>query len=350
MKSKRALILLTVIIGLIVVFVIAVKLVLPDILKKKILSAVNDRCSDCALQMKSVDIGLLPPGIFTFHDVRVEAGQGGRSMIEARVGKLTANLSLSSSSRHKLTFKEIQADDVSIIYSEGDAKKVEPPAKSSGDSIDFVIDHTTVTGAVFRYTNTQHHVTSILHARDLKATLGQVGTPQDIRNEMSEAHIAGQIEKSGHAELTIAALTRPGPNYVDVLFQIDDQNLEDANTFFTPNDGLTFHGKAHHLLAKVNVRDQQAKSHVRAVYENAELSQKPTATTNPLEAIFVNLGAALIMSKSNVGRVEADQTAAIESERKSGEALVHFILRAFRESLLEIAKKKDSRAGEPTKK
>lgn len=326
------------------VVLIAIKLVLPGVLKSAVLKAIDDACADCSVQIGSIEVGLLPPGRFVVHDIRFQAGQGGRSMAEGRIAALRARLKWSESNRHKLTFESLEGDGVDVTYSEGEAKKIDLPAKPAHEHpMDLVILKTTFAKAEFRYAHTWNGRTSILHIHDIEANVSAIGTTADVQNQMSEARLTGRIERSGHGELTLAALTRSGARYVDVRLLLEDQNLEDANRFFAKNDGLELHGLLKKALATVHVRDRKSQTKVQAIYRDIDFKQSPTPQTGELEAFITNLGASLFVTKTNVDFLPADQTAEGDVKREDGEALVHFILRSMKEQLMEVAKKRDSR-------
>ncbi len=328
---------------LIVVIAVSVKLLLPGLLKKKILDEVKEDCADCVLYLKSVDISLSRPGLLTFHDVKFAAGQGGRSLVEARFTALAVDLSLLQSSRESLVINSVEGIGTEVIYSDGDAKETEEPERVSGRSMTFTVLSTKITGALVRYAHTENKRTSILHIRNIDASLSAFGTTPEIKDKMATARLTGQIEKSGRGELVLAALLRPGPSYVDVLLKVENQNMGDLNSFFTPDDGLKLGGQMIKAVASVNVRGYKSKSHVEAEYKDAEFHEGPTKNRSSFDAFLSNLGASLIMTRTNIDQMASDRVAEIDVERGADEALVHFILRSMKLGLLDVVKKPESR-------
>jgi hypothetical protein len=361
MKKKSWLVAGLILLVLILAFVGSVKLVLPGLLKKTILREMHDKCADCVLYMKSVDISLSNPGLLTINDIRFVAGEGGRSLVEARLTALSVKVALLKSSRERLVIQSVEGIGTEVIYAdsadradkdrqEGKKLKVEPKfepndksEKKSDGSMQFEILSTKTVGALFRYAHTENKRTSILHIHEINASLGPVGSTPELKEQMATARLTGQIEKSGRGELVLAALLKPEPFYVDVLLSIENQNLGDLNTFFTPNDGLKLGGQMINAVAKVIVRGDDLKSHVEATYKDAEFKEKLTKDRSAFEAFLANLGSSLMMTKTNADYLPRDRMADLEIKRDLDEPLVHSILRSMKLCLLNVVKKSDSR-------
>jgi hypothetical protein len=151
--------------------------------------------------------------------------------------------------------------------------------------------------------------------------------------------LTGQIEKSGHAEMDVAALLRSEPWYVDVVLNAENQNVDDLTTFFKANNGVELKGLLVKGNAKLLVRGNKIKSRVEAVYKDASFKELPIDDRTAAKAGLVTLGAKFVLAKTNEGRDRADQTAEVEVPRKGDEKLVHFLLRAAKDGLLEVAKR-----------
>lgn len=345
MKKNPWLIGGVILLTLVAVFAASLKFIAPAFLKKKILEGVKDSCSDCVLSFRSVDISLAHPGLLTLDDLRFAAGEGGRSLVEVRMSSLAVDVSLSQTLREKLVLRSVEGFGVEVIYADGDAPKIKESEKKpeTEHATKVAILSAKMEGALFRYVHSKNKHTSILHIHDIEGELNAVGTTPELRDVMATARLTGQIEKSGHGELVLAALLRPGPAYVDALLSIKNQNLGDLNTFFTPNDGIFLGGNMVKMVANVNVRNDNAKSHVEATYKDAEFKERATQDASALEAWLSNIGSSLVMTKTNVDRRPIDRMAEIEVKRDVDEPLVHYILRSMKLCLLDVVKKSDSR-------
>ena len=334
----------TVLAILIVVYVIVIDAVAPSILKSKIISALKDSCSDCELQIESVETNAIQPWEITLKKINLKAGQPGRSSADVKIEILKVDVKILAALSKQLIIESLEGDVVDVTYAEGEAlKKAAAPNDEGGDPLLFAIENTRVSNLEFRYAHSQHGVTSFLRVHKISAWISGLGNTPELKDQLTNGEFRGVIEKSGQAQLKIAALTRPGLHYVDVNLFIDKQKLDDLNSFFTGNDGIVFHGLLLHANATVNVRDQKSKAHVEGTYKEVDFKQTATATTSAVEAVLTNLGADLLMNKTNTDRLPRDREADLEVQRKKGEALVHFILRSMKECALEVAKKKDSR-------
>jgi len=344
-KRKSWLFSYLVILAIAVLIAIVVKFVLPGVLKHKILEGVRESCPDCVAYFQKVDISLAHPGLLVFHDVRFTAGQGGRSLVEARAKELSVDISFSKSSllgssQHRLEIQNVSGEGVEVIYADGDAPEEKKLSPESSDKMLFAIHETKMNDALFRYVHTKKKVTSILHIHDIDGTLGLVGNTPEALDTVSTARLTGQIEKSGRGELHVAALLRPGPWHVDVALDIADQNLSDLNGFFSKSDGVELQGHMLKASAQIVVRDEVSKAHVSAVYKDADYKENVTKDRSAIEATFSNLGAQLIMTKSNVDFPPEKQAADVEVKRDAGEPLVHYLLRSAKLGLLEVTKTK----------
>lgn len=344
MKRNPWLVAALIISVVVIVLGLAARLVLPGLVRDKVLEAARKACDDCTVYIKKADVSFAHPGLVTFTDVRFAAGQGGHSMVEARMKSLAVDVALTKSNQHLLTIDDVTGDGVEVIYADGDTPAKKEPEKKSGHSMEFVILGAHLDGAMFRYVHTANHQTSILHIKEIKGSLSAIGNTPELVDKIVEADLTGVIEKSGKGQLKAAAKLAPGPFYVDVLLDIKGQKLDDLNGFFTISDGIELHGTMEHVLANVNVRGDDAKSHVEATYKDADFNQLPTHKTSPVEAFFTNIGAALLMTKTNVDRLPIDRATEIHVARDpKTEPIVHYIIRSMKLALLDVVKKPDSR-------
>ncbi len=315
--------------------IVAVKVVLPGLVKAKILEAVERSCADCSLSIKSVDISF--SGVVTFHDLRLMQGQAARSLIETRFERLVVTPKLQ---KDPVIIKSVEGFGPEIIYADGDAPEMKAPEKSAGESLKFEILETKLHDASFRYAHTVRKKTSILRIDKIDAEMSAVGNTPDTRERMTTAKLTGEIEKSGRGQLDLAALVRPGPWYVDATLEIHDQDLAALNHFFTPNDRIEIKGLVEHAIAKVNVRDEMAKASVLAIYRDAGYKELPSEDRSPIEATLANIGSSILMTKTNKDFPKDKQSAEIDVKRDADEPLVHYMLKSAKLGLLEVAKKK----------
>ena len=337
---KRSYIAGLTVLAVVLALALAIKFIAPSILKKKILDGVKDSCPDCVLYIKNIDISLLSPGNLTFNDVRFAQGQGGHALVEVRLAELKVDIALTKSSKEKVIINRVDGDRAEVIYADGDApEKKEPPAPES-EPLHFEIRESHLRGALFRYVHTKDKRSSILHFHDIDADLSSVGNTPEVLKQMATAKLSGQIEKSGKGVLTLAALIKPFPWYVDATLELENQNLTDLNTFFTPNDGVELKGLMIHVLAKLKTRGDTTKSHVEATYRDAEYKERPTKERPGIKAAIATVAADIFMTKTNVDFPPELQKADIDVKREAGEPLVHHLLNSAKLGMLEVAKKK----------
>jgi hypothetical protein len=326
--------------GVIVLLILLAKLVLPGVIKSRLVDEVNDSCADCRLAIKSVDVSILNPGELAFHDIRFIQGQAERALVEARIEKLVVDVAISKSSKENVIIDRVEGFKPDIVYADGDAPEKKVLEKSSGKKLLFEIRNTRLSDGEFKYAHTKRKKTSFLHVHKIDASMSAVGNTPEVRERMTTAKLTGQIEKSGHAQLDLAALVRRGPWYVDGVLEVSEQNIADLNTFFTPNDRIELKGTMKHAVAKLNVRDEKTKSNVLAIYHDADYKEHPSEDRSPIEAGLANIGSSIMMTKTNVDFPPEQQQAEIEVKQDPDEPLVHYMLRSAKLGMLEVAKKK----------
>lgn len=333
------------IVVLILAAAIAFKSLLPGFIRTRLMAAASESCDDCSLQIKDVETSLLDPSVFKINGISFLAGQANQSLVEARLNQFILNFSFSKSNARQIILDSIVADGLDVTYSEGEAAKkpaAKRPAKGR-DEIKFGLLETTIKNLEFRYAHTWHGKTSFLHLHEVNGKIGPMGTTPDLYEALTEADFRGRIETSGRGVLKIAALLRQGPHQVDVSLEVENQKLAELNGFFTKNDGVVLGGIMKSAWAQVQARDQKAKAKIKAVYRDIEFKQEATPKTGAVEAAVATIGAQLMATKTNEGFLPSDQSAEVEVPREPKESIVHFILKSMKTSLIEVAKKKDSR-------
>lgn len=324
------------------VFVLT-KFILPPVLQSKLEKTVRETCADCELEIASTEIGFLSPGLIVFNGIEFSGGQKDRSAVAAKIPRLAIQFAVFKSVTSDITVRSIEASSPKITYMEGEAPKRAPqraprPASDGPkkESLKFVIDQVRVEKMDFVFANTQAGKTNHLKINNVTGDFSNLGNTTESFNALAEAHLQGQIENSGKGELDVAALLRPGPHYIDVKIQIQDQKLSDMNEFFTPNDGLIFKGSLQKAKGEVSVRGAESKTKMLAVFKDLDVTQKKTKDSGALKTALTNLAVDLLAKKSNIGGEKDSQQAEKQLTRDKDEAIVHFILRSLKLALIGV--------------
>lgn len=331
------------------------KFFLPPVLQSKLEKTVRETCADCELEIASTEIGFLSPGLIVFNGIEFSGGQKDRSAVAAKIPRLAIQFAVLKSITSEITIRSIEASTPKITYMEGEApkrvskrapetaseKSADQPKDKSVDgekkeSLKFVIDQVHVEKMDFVFANTQAGKTNYLKINNVSGDFSNLGNTTESFNALAEAHLQGQIENSGKGELDVAALLRPGPHYIDVKIQIQDQKLSEMNEFFTPNDGLIFKGSLQKAKGEVSVRGAESKTKMLAVFKDLDVTQKKTKDSGALKTALTNLAVDLLAKKSNVGGEKDSQQAEKQLTRDKDEAIVHFILRSLKLALIGV--------------
>lgn len=317
-------------------YVSALTVVAPRIVRIEALEAIADACGQCNTEIGSVSFEFLNPGSVRFHDVKMKLGSFGGSEGLLRLKEVRVNLSLLKSRREHIVIDLIRFENPDILFVDGDAVSKKSESKEEPGPT-FEIARTEISNGVFTYTRNTKGTSATLHLADISGFVSRVGSSAELKNEVVEAHLKTQIEKSGEVQLDVAALLRPGPDHVDVVVNIKDQKLDVLTPFFNPNAGVELKGEMLKGRGRVKIRDQEMEANVWAVYRGLELKLNPMYDRTEAEAFFMNLGAELVMNEDDLDKPASQQARTVHSRRENGERIVGFILRGLKEAAIRVA-------------
>jgi hypothetical protein len=225
--------------GLLLAFIIAVKMVLPPFAIEKIESFVNENCETCHLSLGGLDASLLTPGEISFTGVDFKSGIAGAQQVDAKAARVRMKFSLADLYRKKPHLQLLDFEKPDVTFTDGD-KHTHPKPKDS--DFTFVIERMVAHDGEFTYVRDHLGTHAILHIHDIQVQAGAIGNVPDLKAVATRASALARIEKSGEVGIDLSVPVFAKPLRLDVDLKIKDQNLADVTPFFKENAGVILKG------------------------------------------------------------------------------------------------------------
>jgi len=308
-------------------------------IRRQLISAFNESCGSCTLSLDRVRLSVLPFSVI-LEGVRLSGGDPKTTKVDAEVDRIVAWSSFRNLISRRLHFKGLQIHTPNVVVTEGDLP-VPPSGPEEGTRRACVIEGIEVAAGRFTYIRVfgsgKEARRAILHARDIQASVGELGTTPQLRDRMVRGQAKGRLESSGGFLLTVEAVAFSKVLKVDVDLQMTEQNLADMSPFFQTTDGIRLAGKLHKGRSLIKVREERITGWVQVEYGGLDVQYEETKSRGKISAFLSNLVNSIKLHPSSMGKKPADQTRDIGLIREPREALIHFVLRGMKEGALKVA-------------
>ncbi len=306
-----------------------VPLWLPGWLKPRIEAAVN------GMELDSLAVTVAPPSL-VLHGARLRDGDPRDSAVFARAERVVVPLDWRSLFSDPWRFGVIHASGVSVTVHEGDAHF---PRGDGQTSLlpPFLCEGIRVDDAAFNYRKDSRAGAAVLRLAQVTAKAEAFGNFGEWRARAAEAEARALLEKSGQVKLRVAAWLHENEPRVEVDLSIHGQKLASVNPYFEPEEGVTLRGLLLSSRALVKVRGWRAEGNVEANYAGLAIKFHKNRHRGGLDALLLNLGAALKLDQANTEESRLERLGAVVTTRHPRESIVSFILRTMREAALRVA-------------
>ncbi len=325
--------------GIVLTILIVFRAVATQAIRRQLAAFVNGNCESCTLSLDRVRLAVLPPSII-LEGVSLSGGDYETTKVDAEIERIVAPSTFRNLLSGKLNFKKIQAHGARVVVTEGDLP-VPPPGPEEGTRAVCVIEGMEVTAGSFTYIrvfgSSKDARKAILHVKDIRASVGELGTTPQLREQKVHGKANGRLEDSGAFVLTVETAPFSKILHVDVDLQMTEQNLADVSPFFQTADGVRMTGRLHRGKSSIHVRQERLTGSVQAEYEGLKLHMETTGERGKVSAFFTNLVNSVKFRSSNSGKRPADQIRDVDLQREPRETLINFILRGMKEGAVKVA-------------
>ncbi|MCX5793697.1 MAG: hypothetical protein NTY45_15985 [Elusimicrobia bacterium] len=341
---RRAIRLLLLFLAALAAGIVLKEAVVPGLLRRRLVAAVQDNCKTCELSLGRVSVSLWPLAL-SCKDVRFTGGTPNATVIHAEAGRVYAPFSLLPLFKSRFRIGRIEIEQPAVIVTEGDLSAPSSGEDSAAPGLDLEVDGIVVRNSSFTYIREHAGLKGILGASRINAVVGPIGSSDRLRDADAAAAAEGLLEHSGQFSLQVRAKIYAKAPDVDVNLQIAEQDLAALNPFFRPNCGIRLKGVLIEGRASAAIRGERLHSSAYLRYRGFSLKIKKNEERGGLSAFFQNIVAAVTMSEQNAGGGNYDRRASVDLERKHKETLISFVLRGMKEAALEVSSRGGNREG-----
>jgi len=310
--------------------------VFPELVRRRLGSAVRAGCATCELSLGEVRVQLVPPAL-NCGRIRLTAGVYGATSVNLEAGNIHAPLSLSQLLRGRIRTGIVLIDRFSVTVKEGDLPEA-VPAGGPARPLDLELEGVTIRGGSFVYVRESPGLRGSLGVSGLSAALGPIGTSERLRGAAVEASAEGLLADSGKFLLEVRGKLFAAEPELDVKLRILGQDLQGFNRFFRPMEGMSLKGTLLEGRSETAIRGSRLNASVYLRYRGLGLHLRKTKERGALSSYFQNLLAGAALGRQNADDGGYDRSGTAKLERQPGEALAAFTLRGMKEAAMQVAK------------
>ena len=309
------------------------KVAAPGLVRGRMIASVNESCPRCTIEIGRVDVDFLRPGRVVLHGLRFEGAISDVSRIAVEVGRLSAIAAVWPLAEGRLEIERIEAELPRVTLTETDGRA--PPKTSPrerepiGSAGRLRVGQIDIKQGEFIYAHAAGAKVNRLRLRDVR---GEV-----VDRSGARVRLRGEIGTSGSAVLAASFPFSARPNEVDLDVVVERFKFEDVAPFMRIENGIRLKGTLLHAHGSVRMRGRRLSCRFDGAYEDLTVDVEPTPTRSRAKAFLMNLGAALVVPKKNVGRPAAERHADVALERRADESIVEFLLRGLQDGALKVA-------------
>ena len=330
----RSLILLLVVL---VIGIILKEVIAPNIVRRRLISAVQNSCETCELSLSRVNISLMPLALSSSH-VHFTGGEPNATVVHAEAERVYMPFSLFPLFKSRLRIGRIKIEQPLVKVTEGDLYASSSTEDSKAQPFDLEIEGVNVKKGSFIYIR-EHpgRKEASLGLSRINVAMGPVGSSDRLRDTYVEASADGLLEESGQFHLQVSAKIFAKIPDVNVKLQITGQDLATLNPFFKPNDGVQLKGILIDGQSVVAIRGVRLNSSAYVRFRKFGVKITKTDECSALSAFFQTLMASITMGKQNIDGGNYDRRGTVDLERKHKETIISFTLRGMKEAALKVA-------------
>ncbi len=320
------------------VFFLLQEAIAPIAVRTIVRSLLRKHCASCRFELGGIRLHLFPVSL-VLSAVTFEAGSSETLLVSAKCARIEAGVSPWALLRKSLRLGKIHLFKADVIVIEGDhdsASSADAPTSLTTAGGDAEVDQIVVEEGSFSYIRRHLNRDAALKLSAVSIDIGPFGSSSRRRDQKAKGRAQGQLEKSGHFDLSVEAALFNDKADLDIDLKIAQQNLGDLNVYFEPGEGIKLGGILEEGHGKVGVRGERGAVWVYAKYKGLNFDLRKTAQRSALSAMLTNFISSLITHKDNRTKDWIDRTQQVTVQRKSKESLVGFLLRGLKEATLQI--------------
>lgn len=320
--------------ALLSLFLVLQEVVAPWAAKKIVRRALAKQCSTCRFELDTMRLRVVPPSL-VISDVVFDLGNPESLQVSVKAESVEASISPLRLLRKVLRFGQIKVVGPEVRVIEGD---VDEPMDTgdAGPGGDAEVEGIEVQNGAFTYTRRHHGRDASISLHGISAEVGAFGSTEELRKKRANGWAKGQLESSGHFELSVESTLFAEETDIDIDLLVAHQKLSDVNRYFVEGEGVELAGVLEEGHGKVAVRGKKADSWVYAKYRDLGFDVKATEDRSALTAFFTNLLSSLVTRKDNREKDWLDRTETESIEREPDESLMKFLLRSLKQAALHI--------------
>lgn len=307
----------------------------PALVRRRLISAVQDGCKTCGLSLNRVQISLAPLALSS-RGVSFSWGEPGATVIKLEAERVYVPFSLVPLFKNRLRAGRIEIKRPVVTVTEGDLSS-SSAGKAGARHPDIEIAGIEVKQGSLVYLREHPGRTGSLRVSGISATAGPAGSSARLRGKEAEVSAAGLLAGSGKFRLKVRARLFAEAPDADVELNLAEQDLSALNPLFGPTDGIKLRGQLIEARCSAAIRGAGLKTSVYARYRGLRIKIKKNDERSALSAFFQTLLAPLMAGKQNADGGHYDRLGTAELERKPGETLVSFTLRGMKEAALRVS-------------
>ena len=311
------------------------EVVAPRLVRRRLITEVQDNCKTCELSLGRVQISLLPPALSSRH-VRFTGGEQNATVVSVEAERVYLPFSLLPLFKNHLRAGRIEVEQPVVKVKEGDLYASSSAKDSAARPHDLEIEGIEMKKASFVYVREYPGRAGSISVSRINAAVGPIGSSDRLRAADVEANADGLLEESGRFHLQVRAKVFAKVPDVDVKLQIAGQELAGMNKFFKANDGLELHGLLIEGRGSSEIRGARLKSSAYVRYRGLGVKLKKNKERSALSAFFQNLLVSITSRKQNVKGGDYDRSGTVELERKTKETIISFALRGMKEAAIKV--------------
>ncbi|HAF94892.1 MAG: hypothetical protein A2021_05415 [Elusimicrobia bacterium GWF2_52_66] len=315
--------------------IILKEVVAPSIVRRRLISAVQNSCKTCELSLSPVHISLMPLAL-SGSRIHFTGGMPNATVVHAEAERVYIPVSLFPLLTNRFRAGQIEIEHPVVKITEGDLYASSSTEDSSARPFDLEIEGIKVKNGSFIYNREHLGHSGSLNVSRINIAMGPVGSSDRLRDTYVESSADGLLEESGQFHLQVNARIFAKIPDVKVKLQISGQDLAALNPFLKPNDGVQLKGMLIDGQSEVAIRGVRLKSSAYLRFRKLGVKIKKTDENSAFSAFVQTLMASITMGKQNIDGGDYDRTGMADLERKQKETIISFTLRGMKEAAMKV--------------
>ena len=318
------------------VVIILKEVVAPGIVRRRLISAVQNSCGTCELSLSRVHVSLLPLALNSSR-VRFTGGTPNATVVHAEAARVYVPVSLFPLLTSRFRAGQIEIEQPVVKITEGDLYASSSTEAVSARPLDLEIEGIKVKKGSFTYIREHPGRSGNLNVSQINVTMGPIGSSHRLRDTYVKASADGLLQESGQFNLQVSAKIFAKIPDVNVKLQIKGQDLATLNPFFRPNDGVQLKGALIEGSGTAAIRGASLKVSSYLRYRGLKVRIKKSGERGALSAFFQTFLASVTIREQNADSGDYDRTGTVELQRKPKETLISFALRGMKEAAMKVS-------------